>query len=139
MGGSPSIPMPSIPPPSSWGNDIVGGFNQLGEEMRVDQWGGAITGGLNTVGDALSGAFSPVVRIFQPPPPPPPPPPPWYPDDLPPPVPQPAPPVGLTQNQQDTFTRYLNNYLATLTKNINIEFSNSNTILAKLVIVILQK
>jgi len=107
MGAKPSLP--KIPPPS--------------------QWGGAISNAFGKAGNFFKG----VVRPLIPSPPPPPPPPPWYPDALPTAVPLPAPPIGLSADQQTTFTKYLNDYLKSITNNINKEFSNSNTILSDLV------
>jgi hypothetical protein len=87
----------------------------------------------NGVGDFFKGVGSIIAAPFIPPPPPPPPPPPWFPDSPPPPIPQPPPPVGLTPDQQSTFTSYLNTYIKNLTDNINKEFNATNEILSDLV------
>lgn len=122
MGAKPSVP--KIPPVSSWGGSI---------SKALDPNKNGVASAFKGVGNAIAAPFMPIIAPFIPPRPPPPPPPPWYPDSLPPEILPPAPPVGLTPDQSNTFTKYLNNYLKSINDNINKEFTSANTILSDLV------
>jgi len=149
MGAKKSAPL-KIPPIKNIGSGITNAFDpkkngvakaldptKNGLAKALDPTKNGVANALdptkNGVGNFFKGIGTAIISPFVPPPPPPPPPPPWLPDSLPPPIIHPPPPVGLTPNQQSTFTTYLNNYIKSITDNINKQFNSTNTILSGLV------